>query len=144
MADLATNLDLISPSQAQKEATADALIDAGSPSTIFGRHGSACAGLTWGYYGGRVDGTLVANGTVAATASNTNYVVVHRSTLVTSISTSNTNWNNTATYGRAYKLTAGASTITNYEDHRFGLTGIWTFAGASGGTGQTGSTGNTG
>jgi hypothetical protein len=85
----------------------------------------------FGYYGGRFNGTSVANGTVTATASNTNYVVAHRSTLAVTISTSNTNWNNTSTYGRMYKLTAGSSSITAYEDHRMGDSGILTPAGLS-------------
>src|SRR5690349_8791986 len=126
MSDSTTNLDTISSSQSQKEVTANELFDAHSPSSIFGRRASACAALVFGYYGGRFGGTLIANGTVTATASNTNYVVAHRTTLVVSVSTSNTNWNNVATYGRMYKLTAGASSITAYEDHRAGDGGILT------------------
>jgi len=124
MADSTVNLDMLSPSQSQKEVTANALFDAASPATIFGRRASACAGLVFGYYGGRVEGSSVPNGTVTATGSNTNYVVAHRTTYAVTISTANTNWNDTATYGRMYKLTAGASTISAYEDHRFGPSGV--------------------
>src|SRR5690349_20664766 len=125
MADSTTNLDIISSSQAQKEVTANALFDAMSSAALFGRRASATSALTWGYYGGRMDGTSVANGTVSLTASNTNYVVVNRSTLVVSVSTATTNWNSSS-YGRAYKIVAGASSVTSYEDHRFGTSGILT------------------
>lgn len=125
MADSTTNLDTISQSQAQKEVTANALFDAMSSAALFGRRASATSALTWGYYGGRMDGTSVANGTVNLTASNTNYVVVNRSTLVVSVSTTTTNWNSSS-YGRAYKIVTGASSVTSYEDHRFGTSGILT------------------
>jgi hypothetical protein len=123
MSDSTNPLDQVSQTAIQRETTINALLDAASPATLFGRRASTCTGLTWGYYGGRLDGATVANGTVLATASNTNYVVFNRSTLAVTIATSTTNWNNLATYGRLYKLTAGASSITSYEDHRAGAGG---------------------
>ena len=124
MSDSTANLDQVTSTAIQREATINALLDAASPSTIFGRRASTCAALVFGYYGGRLDGSSVANGTVTCTASNTNYVVVNRSTLAVSVATSTTNWNNTTTYGRAYKIVAGGSTLTSYEDHRLGAGGI--------------------
>jgi hypothetical protein len=135
MSDSTANLDQVSQSAVQRETTINEINDAASPSTIYGRHASACAGLTWGYYGGRISGTLVANGTLAMTASNTNYVVAHRTTGVASASTANTNWNNTTTYGRCYLIVAGASALTSWEDHREGTGGIFdTAAGVGAGT----------
>jgi hypothetical protein len=131
LSDSTTNLDTISQSQSQKEVTANALFDACSPASLFGRRASTCAGLVFGYYGGRFNGTSVANGTVTATASNTNYVVAHRTTLVVSIATTTTNWNNTTTYGRMYKLTADTATLTAYEDHRTGTDGTGIFSAGS-------------
>lgn len=139
MADLTTNLDPVSQSVSQRETQINNNFDAASPAMIFGRRASTCSALVFGYYGGRFNGTSVANGTVTATASNTNYVVVHRTTLAVSIATTNTNWNDTATYGRMYKLTAGASSITDYEDHRAAIDGtgilspILSVTGAAGG-----------
>lgn len=130
MSDSTANLDQVSSTAIQRETTINALLDAASPSTIFGRRSSTCAALVFGYYGGRMNGTSVANGTVSATASNTNYVVAHRSTLAVTIATTNTNWNDTTTYGRMYLLTAGASSVTAYEDHRFGTGGILTASSA--------------
>lgn len=80
--------------------------------------------LTWGYLGGRWGGFSVTEGTLTLTASNTNYVVVARSTGVISVSTSDTNWNNTSTYARVYKITTGTTTVSGVEDHRAGPSGI--------------------
>jgi len=122
MADSTTNLDLISSSQASKEITANALFDAESPAALYGRRASTTANLTFGYYGGRllIAGvpTAIANGTVALTASNTNYVVAARATGNVTASTANTNWNDTPNYMRLYEIVAGASTVTSYVDHR--------------------------
>ncbi|MEF8733277.1 MAG: hypothetical protein V5B40_15655 [Candidatus Accumulibacter meliphilus] len=62
MASSTTHLDLIAQSQSSKEVTANALFDAGSPATLFGRRASLCSGLNWFYYGGvmMVDGVLTA------------------------------------------------------------------------------------
>ena len=124
MSDSTQNLDQVSATAVQRETTINALLDAASPATLYGRRASTTTALTWGYYGGRYGGTSVANGTVALTASNTNYVVVNRSTGAVSVSTATTNWDSTSTYGRAYKIVAGASTVTSYEDHRSGPYGI--------------------
>ena len=77
MASSTTNLDTLT-TNAQQEPAANALFDAASPATLFGRRNSTTSGLTWGYYGGMVliggVATSVANGTIAMTASTTNYV----------------------------------------------------------------------
>ncbi len=118
MAGSTTNLDLISSSQAAKEVTANALFDAGSPGTLYGRRATTTTALTWGYYGGilNISGTLtlIANGTVALTASATNYIEVTPSTgAVTKNTTS-------FTAGRIplYQIVTGASTVTSYLDKR--------------------------
>lgn len=135
MADLDTNIVQIETSQSQKEVTANGLFDAGSPITFGGRRAEACAGLVWGYYGGRIDGSTVANGTLTLTDASDNYIVCHRSTRVFSASTSNTNWNDAATYSRLYLVTCSGAVVTNYEDHRLGSGGLFT-AGASSGSGS--------
>lgn len=121
MADSTTNLDTISSSQASKEVTANALYDAGSPATLYGRRASTTTALTWGFYGGYISiagvPTAIANGTVALTGSTTNYVVALRSTGVVSTSTATTNWNSTL-YIRLYAIVTGVSSVTSYTDHR--------------------------
>ncbi|SFB02602.1 hypothetical protein SAMN04515620_11333 [Collimonas sp. OK607] len=112
-----TLLDLLSSSQAQKEVTANSLLDAASPAMLFGRRAPTTAALTWGYYGGTVlvSGlpTQIGNGTVALTASATNYVEATSSGVVSA---------NTAgfTVGRTalYTVITGAATVNSYTDQR--------------------------
>lgn len=117
MADSTTILDQVEVGQEAKEATANELFDAMSPSALFGRHASACSGLTWGYYGGwmLVDGVLteIANGTVALSASSTNYVEATRAGAV-SKNTSGF----TAGSIPLYVVTTGTSTVSSYDDQR--------------------------
>lgn len=82
------------------------------------------SGLVWGYLGGRWGGFVVADGTFTLTASNTNYIVVLKSSGATSCSTSITNWNDATNYRRVYKLTTGVSAVTAIEDHRAGPQGV--------------------
>ena len=120
MASSTTNLDTLSSGQASKEVTANALFDAGSPATLFGRRASTTTALTWGYYGGMltVDGVLtsIANGTVALTGSTTNYVEANRAGTVSKNTTG-------FTAGRIplYTIVTGASTVTSYTDHRLAV-----------------------
>jgi len=119
MASSTTNLDLIAQSQASKEVTANALFDAASPATLFGRRASLCSGLNWFYYGGAmlVDGvlTVIANNAAALvlSASTTNYVEATRAGVVSK--------NTTAfTPGQIplYTIVTGASSVTSYTDQR--------------------------
>ena len=117
MADSTTNLDTISSSQSGKEVTANAFFDAASPAALFGRRALSSSGLTWGYYGGDllVDGavTSIANGTVALTASATNYVEATRAGVVSRNTTGFT-----AGQVPLYTVVTGASTVTSYTDAR--------------------------
>jgi hypothetical protein len=124
VSDSTEHLDTISASQASKEVTANAMHSASAPAMLFGRRNSTSSGLTWGYIGGRMDGTAVANGTVSLTASQTNYVVAHRTTLAVTVSTATTNWDDTSTYGRMYKVVTDGTAATSWEDHRAGNGGI--------------------
>ncbi len=124
MSDSTSVIPQVSQSQGQKEVTVNGNFDAAAPSMLFGRNPQTSAALTWGYIGGRFDGTSVANGTASLTDNATNYVVVHRTTLAVSAATANTNWNNAATYGRAFKVVAASGAVSSYEDHRAGASGI--------------------
>lgn len=112
-----TLLDLIATSQASKEVTANAALDAASPAMIFARRASTSAGLTWGYYGGTmlVDGALtaIANGTLALAASQTNYIQATRAGVVSSNTTGDT-----AGQIPLYAVVTGASSVTSYTDQR--------------------------
>lgn len=97
--------------------------DSVSPAGLYGRNPETTTGLTWGYLGGNFNGVAVSNGTVSITASNTNYVVAHRTTGVVTVATTTTNWLNTTTYLQLYQIVAGTSTVTSYDDKRqaFGI-----------------------
>lgn len=111
-----------------------------SPAGLYGINPATTTGLTLGYLGGEFNGITVANGTVSLTASNTNYVVAHKTTGVVTAATSTTNWSNTATYLQLYQLTAGASTFTiaSTSDKRQAYG-----AGGSGGSASWGGIGGT-
>lgn len=121
MSSSTSNLDLLISSQAGKDVTANALFDAGSPATLFGRRGYTSSGLTWGYYGGYllVDGvlTLINNGTLTLTASTTNYVEANRSGTVSKNTTGFT-----AGSTPLYTVVTGTSTVTSYTDYRLTAT----------------------
>jgi hypothetical protein len=119
-----TILDLISASQSQKEVTANALFDAASPATIFGRRATTSTGLTWGYYGGAFwNGaalTTVADGTVALTASATNYVYATSAGVVTVTTSAPTGWPSTLASGAIplYQLSVNSAGPTAWTDYR--------------------------
>lgn len=117
MSNSTITFDNIVQSQASKEITANAYFDAASQATAFGRRQSTSSGLTWGYYGGNivVDGTItqIANGTVALSASTTNYVEATRAGVVSKNTTGFT-----AGSIPLYSVVTGASTVTSYTDYR--------------------------
>ncbi len=92
--------------------------DGASPAMLYARNPVTTTGLTWGYVGGRLNSTSIASATVVLGASTTTYLVAHLTTGAVTSSTGTTNWNDTATYMRLYKIVTGASTVTSYEDHR--------------------------
>lgn len=134
MADSTTNLDTVSQASNQREAQVNALMDAASPATVYGRRASQCAALTWGYYGGKVlvGGTVtsIANGALTLASSQTNYIEADAAGAVSS---------NTSAFtaGRTplYIAITGASTVTSYTDKR---TGASSFLNAVGPTGSAG------
>jgi hypothetical protein len=118
MSNSTTNLDLIQASQAQKEVSANALLDAASPAMLYGRRASTTTGLTWGYFGGTVSiagtPTQVINGTVTLTASATNYVEAKLTDGTVSVNQVG------FTSGRKplYSVVTGTSTVSSYTDCR--------------------------
>lgn len=97
--------------------------DAASPAMLYGRNAATTTGLTWGYIGGRFGSALIASGTVTLTASSTNHVVAARADGVVTSLAATTNWDDLTDYIRLYKVTAGASSVTGYEDHRQAIGG---------------------
>ena len=117
MAGSTSNLDLVQVAQSNKETVINALFDAGSPATTFGRRASTSAALTWGYYGGvmLISGTptLINNGTLALTAAATNYIEVSPLGVVSKNTTSFT-----AGSTPLYEVVVGASSVTSWLDKR--------------------------
>lgn len=112
-------LTTISVSQASKEVVVNENFIATGPAGLFGRKYSTTTGLTFGYYGGvmLVDGVLttISDGTVALTASTTNYVEATRAGVVSKNTTGFT-----AGQIPLYTVVTGASSITSYTDQRVG------------------------
>lgn len=125
MSDSTSHLDLISASQAQKEVSANALLNGASPAIVYAFRSSTSALLTWGYYGGRFNGYLIANGTLSLTASSTNYIVAEKATGAVSFSTGTTNWNDVVNYIKLYAVVTGATSITSYDDYRTMITATY-------------------
>lgn len=120
MADSTTNLPQLSVNQSQKEVVQNAINDAMSPASYWGRDYRSTGGLVWGYLGGVIESTgspsgLIRrpNGTITLTANMVNYVEVDTDGVVSS---------NTSgfTPGRVslYEVLAGPLTVTSYEDLR--------------------------
>jgi hypothetical protein len=132
MSDSTSHIDQLSVSQSNKELRINELVDALSPSAVFGRRASTTTGLSWGYYGGRWGGDAIANGVVALDPSATNYIVVERDSGAVSLSAvgSPSEWSDTDAYGRLYKVVTSTTGVLSYEDHRAGPGGI--FGGESG------------
>ena len=118
MSNSTTLLDTIATNQANKEVVVNALLDAASPATLWGRHASACNGLTWGFYGGVYytpsAANAIANGTVTLTASTTNYVYASASTGAVSVNTTGF----PAGSVPLYSIVTGTTTVTSYTDER--------------------------
>lgn len=117
MSDTTSLFDQLATSQAGKELRINQLLDSLSPGALGGRRESTTTGLTWGFYGGDVlvNGlaTAIANGTVALTASATNYVGLSQAGVVT-----NTVTTRNPLHAPLYSVTTSVSGVTGYSDER--------------------------
>jgi hypothetical protein len=130
--------ELSNPAQSQWPVVVNENFDA-LPNQVYAYDYLTSTGLTWGYFGGRWGGFSVAAGTLSLTNASDNHIVVLRSSGAISTSTSNTNWNNTTSYARVYKVTTAGSVVTAVEDHRSGTNGAHGGSASSGAsTTQTG------
>lgn len=125
MSNFATNLRPIPSGVGAPEVMANATDAAESPAALYARDDGGCAGLTWAYIGGWADvagtPTLIANGTLALTASSTCYIRKLDSTGVVSFTTSIPgSWPAKAGgYTPLYDVTTATTTINNdWNDYR--------------------------
>lgn len=124
MANSTSNLSLIMAGQSQKEVTANALFDAASPATIFGRKADATSALTWAFYGGafrKADGSFVIllNDSVTLSADATNYLEADPADGSVSVNTA------AFTTGQIplYEIVTVGSFVSEYTDYRVGTQG---------------------
>lgn len=110
--------NITSPPQANAEVVINENFVTVGPAALYGIRQPVTTGLTWGYYGGQIGDNFVSNGTVTLTASSTNYIVAAPSTGAVSVSTSTTNWDDSANYIRLYSVVTEVSTVTSYVDFR--------------------------
>ena len=119
MSDSTTPFGTISIGQGDQATKANALFDASAPVAIYAKKYATTSGLTLGYHGGKisVNGvvTVVADGTVALTASTTNYVEANPSTGAVTKNTSAY----TPGYWRIGRAVTGTASITTWYDDRF-------------------------
>ena len=102
---------------------------------VYARDAGGSSGLVWAWMGGRWGGILTADFFATLDPSETYYMVVDRAGGSVLVSTSNANWIDTTNYCRAYLITTGTSSVTDWEDHRAGPGGTqWGGASAGGGT----------
>lgn len=128
----ATFPQITSPPQASAEVIVNEAHETLEHQAVYGKRQDTTTGLTWGYYGGRWGGFSVAAGTFTLTNNSANYIVVALASGVTTCTAANTNWNNTTSYARVYKVTTASSVVTAVEDHRSGPGGVFGGSGASG------------
>jgi hypothetical protein len=115
---------ITTPPQALAEVLVNEMGETLKHQAVYGKDQATTSGLVWGYYGGQWGDFSIVASTFTLMGSNTNYVVVNRTTGVATASTSATNWTNTADYARVYKLTTSSTSVTAEEDHRAGPHGV--------------------
>jgi hypothetical protein len=116
MSSSTSKFDQLSTSQAGKEVRINQLLDSMSPASLGGRRESTTTGLAWGYYGGQIvvngNPTDIANGTVALTASSTNYVQITQAGTIVVGTTRDPR------YAPLYTVVTTVSGVTSYTDER--------------------------
>ena len=119
MSDSSTPFGTIAIGQGDQATKANALFDASAPVAIYAKKYATTSGLTLGYHGGKISingvVTVIADGTLALTASLTNYVEANPSTgAVTKNTTAYT-----PGYWRIGRAVTGTASITTWYDDRF-------------------------
>ena len=111
-------MDKLTQNQGGKEVTINGLFDAVAVAGLFGRKLSTTGGIQWGYYGGifvKSDNTTVtlADGTVALTASGTNYITASKLDGTVSCSTSTGLWDDIWNNWRLFSVVTSSTGISN-------------------------------
>jgi hypothetical protein len=133
---MTTPQQISSPPAALAEVQVNENLSALGQAFVWAHDVTADTGLTVGLAGGTFDETTVAADTLACTDNETNYIAVHRTTLVASVEvgTDAVNWDDTATYGRIARAVFASGVLT-WHDERYSTGGIFDHLG--GGSGLT-------
>lgn len=119
MSDSTAPFGTISIGQGDQVPKANALFDASAPVAIYAKKYAETTGLTFGYHGGKisVNGvvTVIADGTLALSASSTNYLEANPTTGAVSKNTTAY----TPGYWRIGRAVTGTASITTWYDDRF-------------------------
>lgn len=118
MADSTSHLDLLVSGQLQSEVTANALFRAISPAMAFARRERKSDDNFWTFFGARFNGGEVFGVTFELTLSATNYITCRLEDGQVSVSTDDTNWNDSDAHRRLYLVVCDSGGIDSYEDHR--------------------------
>jgi hypothetical protein len=100
---------------------------------VYGEDPTNADPLKFKYLKGRWGGFSVAGATEDLTDDATNYIVVERSTGTLTVATTNTNWNNSASYARVKRIVLASGERTDDEDYRAGPGGVHGQSDAGGG-----------
>jgi len=119
MSDSSTPFGTVATGQSNQTSKANALLDAVAPVAIYGLKAASTSGLTLGYHGGKISingvVTTIADGTLAMTASVTNYVEASPQTGAVSKNTTAY----TPGYWRIGRAVTGTASITTWYDDRY-------------------------
>lgn len=119
MADSTAPFGTIENGNGNQTEKANALFDACAPVAIYGKKYATTTGLTLGYHGGKIpiNGvvTTIFDGTIALTASSTNYIEANP--LTGAVTKSVTAY--TTGYWRIGRAVTGTASITTWHDDRF-------------------------
>lgn len=121
MADSTTNIPQID--EAQPAVMANALNDAMSVASYWGRNPETTTALTWGYLGGVIVGSFgspaetsirIPNGTIALTPSATNYIYRTADGVITKVTSEPAGWPGALADGAKamFEIVTGASSVT--------------------------------
>jgi len=119
MSDSSTPFGTVSTGAGNQTSKANALFNACSTASIYAKKDATTTGLTLGYHGGKISingvVTVIADGTIAMTASSTNYVEVNPATGAVSKNTTAY----TPGYWRIGRAATVVSSISIWYDDRF-------------------------
>lgn len=125
-----TPQQISTPPAAESEVQVNENMAALGQAFVWSHDVTADTGLTVGLAGGNFDETTVADDTLACADDDVNYIVVDRSSLVASVDTATTDWDDITNFGRVARVTFASGLLTAWADERYSPGGIFDSAAA--------------